>query len=49
MAVSRIPEKRLGYVKLYKINTDNWMILLTNHSQLNKSRNIQKYKLTQKK
>jgi len=43
------PEKRLGYVKLYKINTDNWMILLTNHSQLNKSRNIRKYKLTQKK
>ena len=24
------------------------MILLTNHSQLNKSRNIRKYKLTQK-
>ena len=48
-AMSWIPEKRLGYVKLYKINTDNWMILLTNHSQLNKSRNIRKYKLTQKK
>ena len=43
------PERRLGYVKLYKINIDNWMILLTNHSQLNKSRNIWKYKLTQKK
>ena len=41
-------KKRLGYVKLYKINIDNWMILLTNHSQLNKSRNIRKYKLTQK-
>ena len=25
------------------------MILLTNHSQLNKSRNIRKYKLTPKK